>query len=288
MFVQSGLGLQARLRKGAIPKLTPQQKALLPDFLSHGSQAYGFRGEVWTCARVAILIQREFGVLYHKAHVSRLLKELHWTPQKPIARATQRDEIKIAQWREAVWPELLKQARRERRIIVFIDEAGFYLLPGVVRTYAPCGQTPILRCFQTRDHLSVMSGVTPSGKLFTMTRKEALTSAESIAFLLHLSRCLGRRLLIIWDGSPIHRSQEVKRFLAQGGSQLVHLESLPPYAPDLNPDEGVWQHLKHVEMRNLCCDNLRHLNGELSLAIKRLRQKPQIVQSFFASAGLAL
>jgi transposase len=280
--------LQARLHKGASCRLTLQQKAMLPDHLSHGAEAYGFRGEVWTCARVPTLIQREFGVLYHKAHVSRLLKDLQWTPQKPIARASQRDEIKIAQWREAVWPELLKQARRERRIIVFIDEAGFYLLPGAVRTYAPCGETPILRCFQTRDHLSVMSGVTMSGHLYTLTRNEPLTSWESISFLLHLSRCLERRLLVIWDGSPMHRSQEVKTFLAQGGSQFVHLERLPPYAPDLNPDEGVWQHLKHVEMRNLCCDNLRHLYGELSLAIKRLRQKPHLVQSFFAGAGLGL
>jgi transposase len=214
------LGLQARLRKGATPRLTPEQKALLPDYLSHGAEAYGFRGEVWTCARVATMIQREFGVLYHKAHVSRLLKDLQWPPQKSLARASQRDEIKIAQRREEVWPELLKQARRERRIIVFIDEAGFYLLPGVVRTYAPCGQTAILHCFQTRDHLSVMSGVTMAGQLYTLTRGEALTGAESIAFPLHLSRCLGRRLLVIWDGSPIHRSQEVKTFLAQGGSQL--------------------------------------------------------------------
>ncbi len=169
-----------------------------------------------------------------------------------------------------------------------VDEAGFYLLLGVVRTYAPCGQTPILNCFQARDHLSVMSGVTMTGQLCTPTRDEALTSAQSIAFVLHLSRCLGRRLLVIWDGSPIHRSQQIKSFLAQGGSQLVQLESLPSYAPDLNPDEGVWQHLKHVELRNLCCDNLRHFHGELSLAIKRLRQKPHTVQSFFAGAGLAI
>lgn len=116
-------------------------------------------------------VEYEFGVLYHKAHLSRFLKDLQWTPQKPIARASQRDEIKIARWREAVWPEWLKQARRERRVIVFIDEAGFYLLPGVIRTYAPCGQTPAPHCFQARDQLSVMSGVTTSG--------------ESVAFLLH-------------------------------------------------------------------------------------------------------
>lgn len=77
-------GLQARLHKGATPKLTPAQKALLPDYLSHGAEAYGFRGEVWTCARVATVIRREFEVHYHKAHVSRLLQELEWTPQKPL------------------------------------------------------------------------------------------------------------------------------------------------------------------------------------------------------------
>jgi transposase len=81
---------------------------MIPEFLSHGAEAYGFRGEVWTCARVAQVIQQEFGVLYHKAHVSRLLKELDWTPQKPILRATQRDEHAIARWRCETWPDIKK------------------------------------------------------------------------------------------------------------------------------------------------------------------------------------
>ena len=157
-----------------------------------------------------------------------------------------------------------------------------------MRTYAPRGETPILRCFETRDHLSVMSGVTTGGQLYTLTRSQPLTSWESVSFLLHPSRCLGRRLLVIWDGSPIHRSNEVKTFLAHGGSGFVHLERLPPYAPDLNPDESVWQHLKHVELGNVCCRNLSHLYGQLSLAIKRLRQKPRLIHSFFAGAGLDL
>jgi transposase len=86
---------------------------LLPDFLSHGAEAYGFRGEVWTCVRVALVINEEFGVRYHKAHVSRILKELHWTPQLPIERASQRDEEAIEMWREEVWPALKK--RRSKR-----------------------------------------------------------------------------------------------------------------------------------------------------------------------------
>jgi transposase len=133
-----------------------------------------------------------------------------------------------------------------------------------------------------------MSGITLSGDLFTLTRTEALTGLESICFLKHLVRQVSERLLVIWDSSPIHRNAEVKAFLAEGAAKRIHLERLPPYAPDLNPDEGVWQHMKHVEMRNLCCSNLGHLHDELDLAILRVRRKPHLIQSFFAGAGLAI
>lgn len=102
-------GLQARPRKGATPKLSPAQKQLLPEYLSHGAEAYGFRGEVWTAARVARVIDLEFSVSYHNHHVPKLLKELDWTPQKPLERARQRDEEKIAQWRGEVWKDLKKK-----------------------------------------------------------------------------------------------------------------------------------------------------------------------------------
>ena len=90
-------------------KLTPEQLRLIPDFLSHGAEAYGFRGEVWTCARVAKIFEEEFGVTYHRGHVARLLKALDWTPQLPLERAIQRDEEAIEHWRTEVWPELKKR-----------------------------------------------------------------------------------------------------------------------------------------------------------------------------------
>ena len=158
----------------------------------------------------------------------------------------------------------------------------------MVKTYAPRGQTPILHPFETRDHLSVMSGITRTGHLFTLTRAEALTGWESVWFLKHLAYQLGTRLLVIWDGSPIHRNDEVKAFLSDGGAKTIHFERLPPYAPDLNPDEGVWQHLKHVEIRNLCCADLDRLHHQLNLAILRLRRRSDLVQSFFGGAGLVI
>jgi hypothetical protein len=103
----------------------------------------------------------------------------------------------------------------------------------VVRTYAPCGETPVLKVFQTRDHLSVMSGISTAGHLVTLTRTRALTGQESVTFLRHLYGYLGRRLLVIWDKATIHRSDEVKAFLANGWATKIHLEHFPAYAPEL-------------------------------------------------------
>jgi transposase len=278
--------LRARPSPGRPPKLSPAQKRLIPEFLWHGAEAYGFRGEVWTCARVARVIEEEFGVRYHKDHVSRLLRELHWTPQVPIRRAIQRDEEAIRRWRDAVWPDLRRRARRERRVLIFEDESGFYLLPGVVRTYAPEARTPVLHETQTRDHLSVMGGMTPEGKLYVLARPRSLNGLDTIEFLLHLGRVAGERLLVIWDGSPIHRRAEVSEFVSETRGK-VWLDALPGYAPDLNPwDEGGWHHLKDVEMRNLVCRDREELLQEFHLAVGRLRQKPELIRSFFAQAGL--
>jgi len=274
--------------KGRPPELTAEEKRKLPDFLSHGAESYGFRGSLWTCPRVRKVIEIEFDVTYHRSHVARLLKDLHWTPQQPIERASQRDEAEISRWRKEIWLEMKKKAHLEHRILVFVDESGFYLLPGTVRTYAPRGETPIVRVFQTHDHLSVMSGVTPQGWLFTMTRYDSLNGSDSIHFLKHLHSRTDHKLLVIWDGSPIHRSVAVRTFLANGAAKQIHLERLPAYAPDLNPDEGVWSYLKHVELRNICCFNLDHLHQQLNLAVLRLRRKPVLIQSFFEEAGLLL
>ena len=105
------------------------------------------------------------------------------------------------------------------------------------------GHTPVLHEWQTRDHLSVMGGVTPTGKISTLVPQESLNGLHTIEFLKHLIRHVGPRLLVVWDRSPIHRRKEVKQFLASAIGHGVRVERLPPYAPDLNPVEGAWQHL---------------------------------------------
>ena len=146
-----------------------------------------------------------------------------------------------------------KGALKEGRTIVFADQSGFYLLPAVVRTDAPIGQTPVLHEQLSRDHLSVMSGITLEGKLYMLEQDRAFKGEEAVRFLKHLMRQIPGKLLVIWDGSPIHRARAVKDFLASGAASRVQLEQLPGYAPDLNPDEGIWKHLKYVDLKNLCC-----------------------------------
>ena len=157
-----------------------------------------------------------------------------------------------------------------------------------VATWAPVGQTPVLRVKLTRDHLSAISGVTPAGQLFLQVRQTAYDAEAVVAFLRVLLRKIPGKLLLIWDGSPIHRAQPIKDFLKRGAARRVWLEQLPGYAPDLNPDEGIWNYLKRVELANVCCPNLASLQTELIRARERLRHKRHLIRSCFAECGLSL
>jgi transposase len=159
--------------------------------------------------------------------------------------------------------------------IAFIDESAFYLLPSVVRTYAPCGLTPVLAVPLSYDHLSVISAITLSGKLYFDLQKDAYTGEDVVQFLKSLRCKSGKRFLIIWDGAPIHTGQAIKAYLKGGAARYYHLERLPGYAPELNPDEGVWNHLKRVELGNVCCANLKELADQIKQGVTRLRRKPQ-------------
>lgn len=155
-----------------------------------------------------------------------------------------------------------------------------------MRTFAPAGETPVLRENYTHDHLSAISAITLDGKLYFNVQDRAFKADDVVAFLKHLLRLIRGKLTIVWDGNGIHRGQAVKDFLTTRSGRRLHLERLPGYAPELNPDEGVWAHLKQVELRNLCCRDVDHLEVELRNGVKRLREKPHIVRGFVAGAGL--
>ena len=183
-----------------------------------------------------------------------------------------------------------KKARANGWPVVFIDESGFYLLPSQVRTYAPAGRTPILHTPCRYEHLSVMAAVTMEAELFARVRDHSLRSEDSVAFLRHLRGHLpGDKLLVIWDGSPIHRHKAMRAFRLSAEAESFVFESLPGYAPDLDPlDTGVWHHLKDVALANVCCHDLPELREKLTAAILGLRRKPRLIHAAFANAKLNL
>jgi transposase len=157
-----------------------------------------------------------------------------------------------------------------------------------VRTWAPRRQTPVLRVKLTHDHLAVISGITPDGRLFLQTRTTSFDSAGVVGFLRVLLRRVPGKLLLIWDGAPIHKGQPIKDFLTRGAAKRLHLERLPGYAPDLNPDEGIWNYLKRVELKNRCCRDLPELHREVRRAAERLRHKREVIRSCSAQCGCSV
>jgi transposase len=157
-----------------------------------------------------------------------------------------------------------------------------------VRTWAPRRHTPVLRVKLTRDHLSAISGITLDGRLCLQLREAAFDSAGVVGFLRVLLRKVPGKLLLIWDGAPIHKGQPIKDFLTQGAAKRLHLERLPGYAPDLNPDEGIWSYLKRVELKNHCCRDLAELQREVRRATERLRHKREIIKACSAQCGYSV
>jgi transposase len=154
-----------------------------------------------------------------------------------------------------------------------------------MRTWAPCGQTPALKVKLTSDHLSAISGVTLDGRLFMQVRPASYDAEAVVGFLRVPLRKITGKIILIWDGAPIHCAHEINEFLTRGNAKRLHLEQLPGYAPDLNPDDGIWNDLKRVELDNVCCCDLVHLPTQLIRARERLRHKTEIIQSCSRQCG---
>ena len=254
-------GLAGKPHPGSPTRLSVTQQKELEQYLLQGAQAHGWHNQLWTTQRIADLIRRKFGVSLHHDHVGRFLRErLRWSPQKPRRRARERDENAIKHWQSVTFPAILEAAIERDAHLVFLDESGFMLTPTVRRTWAPQGQTPLLSSWDRRDRLSAISCVTMSPRrarhnfYFKLLPDNANAKAPDIVnFLRSLKRQLGA-FTVIWDGSNIHsRSKLVKQYLAK--HPKIVAETLPGYAPELNPDEGVWGWTKYGRLANLAASN---------------------------------
>jgi transposase len=276
-------GLKQAGRAGRKPRLSAAQISQIEVGLKRGPQALGYETSLWTANRVAHLIEQESGVSYHPGHVWKILRQLGWSCQRPAGRALERDEKAIERWKKERWPEL-KKAKKQGRIIVFIDESGLSERPHRCRTWAPRGQTPVLQYHFNWKTLSAMAGVTWWNFYFRLF-PGAIKSPQVVEFLQHLLRHLPGKLLIIWDGLPSHRSHLVRDFVRQQRGRLW-LEFLPAYAPELNPVEYLWSHWKQHELPNFCPSSFAQLSVHARRALKRMRQRPTLVMAFWQQARL--
>jgi transposase len=285
-------GLAAKPHPAPATRLSDTQQQQLEQLLRQGAQAHGWPNQLWTTQRIAALIERHFGVTLHHDHIGRFLRQrLKWSPQKPRRRARERNEEAIAQWKRARFPDIVEEAAARNAHLVFLDESGFMLTPTVRRTWAPQGETPVLSCWDRRDRLSAISCITLSPQrarlnfYFTLLPDNANASATDIvSFLRQLKRELGA-FTVIWDGSKIHsRSRLVQAYLAK--HPKVVAETLPSYAPEANPDEGVWGWTKYGRLANLAAANTTVLRQRIQEEFAVLKNNRQLLHCFIQGADL--
>lgn len=290
---QQPQGLAAKPHSGPMPRLADHEQLLLEGLLLQGPQAHGWGNHLWTTQRVAVVIERHFGVRLHHDHVGRFLHQrLRWSPQKPRRRARERNEAAIAHWKRYRFPHIARAARRRGAHLIFLDESGFQLTPSVRRTWAPQGDTPDLPCWDRRDRISAISAITVSPRrrrrnlYFELLPDNRTVHADHIVdFLRQLRVHLGGRFTVIWDGSRIHsKSSLVRAYLAEHPDIMV--ETLPAYAPELNPDEGVWGWTKYGRLSNLAANDTRELRSKVVGGLLDLRSRPQTLDSMIQETGL--
>ncbi len=267
--------LKRRPHPGAPSAMSAQDLERLKELLREDAQIYGFSGQIWTRARIAELIARKFDIVYSHAHISKLMRKIGFSLQKPRKRAYQRDEQAIAKWKEKEGPALKKKSKTEA--VFFLDEMGVQLLPSVEKTYAPIGQTPILRAPLARKHISVIGALGLSGKLYTHGQPNAFNGETVLEFVKKLATRVSGPLTLVWDNAKIHKTKKLKEYLASEEGKTISIKYLPAYAPELNPIESVWHHIKNVQLKNVCCLNLDELKIKLFASSQRVRFNKRVI-----------
>jgi transposase len=283
-------GLDARPQLGPAPGLTDADLRKLAGLLTRGAKAHGWPNELWTAARVARLIEREFRIRYHPEHVREILKRrLGWTSQKPRRRARERNDKEVARWAGDEFPRIVREAFRRRAYLVFLDESGFFLTPTVRRTLAPRGKTPVLDAWDRRDRLSAISAITVSPvaahpNLYFDVSPHHVHGEQVVAFLADLHRRLGP-LTVVWDRGPIHdKATVVRAWLAKHPGVVT--EKFPGYVPDLNPDEGVWGWAKYGRLANLAANDTDELWDRVVDELIEVKFRPDLLRGFIRQTEL--
>lgn len=279
--------LKARRHPGPGFKLTPAQMRQVRNWIcGKDPRQHGFDFGLWTRKVVAELIRKRFGISVGLTAVGRLLAKLEITPQQPLRRAYERNPMAIAHWERVAYPTLKARAKRAKAQIFFLDEAGVRSDSTLGRTWAPKGKTPEVRTSGQRQQVNAISAVNELGAFWFEVYTGKLNAYAFVQFLKRFLRNRRRPVFLVVDGHPSHRAKIVAKFI-QATEGRLELHFLPPYAPDLNPDEFVWSHLrKHGTSKTPLRQN-ESLRARVQQDLAHIRSQPGLVRSFFHAPSVA-
>lgn len=275
--------LDANKRGGRPPKLDGKSLKWIYNTITMKSPLQlKFPFALWTSMMIAELIRKRFGVKLSRSSVCRLLNQMGLSAQRPLWKAYQQDPEAVRRWVEEEYPRIRSRARKMKAEIYFGDEAGVRSDFHSGTTWGGRGQTPIVSSTGARFGANMISAVSPRGKLRFMITKGRVTAKVFIEFLQRLLVNAPGPVFLIVDGHPAHRAKCVQNFVeAQEGK--LELYYLPPYSPELNPDEYVWNNLKNNCLGRKLITSPEQLRNEVIRHLRRLQKIPALVKSFFCS-----
>lgn len=273
--------LNARKRGGRKPKLDAKAMEWLYNAITAKTpDQYKFPFVLWTSKMVGQLIKEHLDISLSKASVCRLLKQLGLSAQKPLWRAYQQNPEHVEQWLKNEFPSIRAKAKREQAEIWFADEAGIRSDSHAGTTWAPKGQTPIVSSTGARFGLNVISAVSPQGNFRFMCVKGRVNAGVFIDFLKLMIQTTSRKVFLIVDGHPTHKAKKVKQFVESVSDRLA-LFFLPPYSPELNPDELVWNDLKNNSLGRKAMSSVEQMKREVISYLRFIQKTPKRVRAYF-------
>lgn len=247
---------------------------------------FGFAAALWTREIIADVIRQRFGISLSAPTVGRILARLGMSPQRPLYRAFQQDPVKVEEWKEKTYPQIRKDAATQGADIFFADEAAVRTDFHAGTTWAPVGQTPVVSSTGDRKLVMMASAVTPQGKLRFHIHEGSFRAANFIDFCKQLLRESPGRVFLIVDGSSVHTAKAVKTFVKSTEGR-IQLFFIPPYSPELNPDEWVWKNVKHDSIGRTAIRGKDDLKAKAVSALRHLQKSPGKVRGFFADPKLS-
>ena len=272
---------------GRPPKLTGKQKRQVFRWINgKDPRQYGFDFGLWTRQIVAALIAERFGIELSLASVGKLLANLNLTPQKPLQRAYERDPAAIEAWKRKIYPQLAARTRRAEAEIYFWDESGFRADAVQGKTWGMRGHTPIVELPGKRQSISAASAVNAKGAFWFVTYKGGMTAELFVALLKHIMRRRRKPLFLVLDSLPAHKAKMVRDYVESTNGKL-ELHFLPGYAPELNPDELVWNYVKRTGTAKSPLAFGELLQDRIDADLQAVQADPALIRSFFRAPSVA-